>query len=69
MPAEDTGTVEVAREDDIAVVTLRRERKRNALSTHMENALLRALRSPEVESSPTQPAPGKRAPPTLISSM
>lgn len=51
MPAEDTGTVEVAREDDIAVVTLRRERKRNALSTHMENALLRALRSPEVESS------------------
>ena len=51
MPAEDTGTVEVAREDDIAVVTLQRERKRNALSTHMENALLRALRSPEVESS------------------
>jgi enoyl-CoA hydratase/carnithine racemase len=51
MPAEDTGTVEVTREDDVAVVTLRRERKRNALSTHMENELLRALRSPEVESS------------------
>ena len=51
MPAEDIGTVAVTREDDVAVVTLRRERKRNALSTHMENELLRALRSPGVESS------------------
>jgi enoyl-CoA hydratase/carnithine racemase len=51
MPAEDIGTVAVTREDDVAVVTLRREGKRNALSTHMENELLRALRSPGVESS------------------
>ncbi|MCV7288677.1 enoyl-CoA hydratase/isomerase family protein [Mycolicibacterium wolinskyi] len=51
MSAENTGTVEVHREDTVAVVTLRRERKRNALSTHMESELLRALRSPEVESS------------------
>ena len=51
MPAEDTGTVEVTREDEVAVVSLRRERKRNALSTQMENELLRAFRSPEIESS------------------
>lgn len=51
MSAENTGTVAVHREDTVAVVTLRRERKRNALSTHMESELLRALRSPEVESS------------------
>jgi enoyl-CoA hydratase/carnithine racemase len=51
VPAEDTGHVEVTREDEVAVVALRRERKRNALSRHMENELLRALRSPEVESS------------------
>lgn len=50
MSAEDVGTVEVTREDEVAVVTLRRERKRNALSTHMENELLAALRSPEVQS-------------------
>ncbi len=51
MPAEDTGTVDVTLSDDIAVVTLRRERKRNALSTHMENALMDVLRGKEVESS------------------
>lgn len=51
MRAEDTGTVEVVREDDVAVLVLRRERKRNALSTHMENELLSALRSTEVTSS------------------
>lgn len=51
MPAENTGTVEVRRDDAVAVVTLRRERKRNALSTHMESELLQALRSPEVASS------------------
>lgn len=51
MPAENTGTVEVRRNDAVAVVTLRRERKRNALSTHMESELLQALRSPEVASS------------------
>jgi enoyl-CoA hydratase/carnithine racemase len=45
------GTVELTRDDDVAVVTLRREAKRNALSTHMEAELLAALRSPEVESS------------------
>lgn len=51
MSAESPGTVEVRRDDAVAVVTLRRERKRNALSTHMESELLRALRTPEVESS------------------
>ncbi|MCW2556227.1 MAG: crotonase [Mycobacterium sp.] len=51
MPAEAIGTVEVVREDDVAVLVLRRERKRNALSTHMENELLAALRSTEVASS------------------
>lgn len=51
MPAENTGTVEVRRDDAVAVVALRRERKRNALSTHMESELLQALRSPEVASS------------------
>ncbi|MGV9801547.1 enoyl-CoA hydratase/isomerase family protein [Mycobacterium sp. NPDC003449] len=51
MPAENKGTVEVHRDGTVAVVMLRRERKRNALSTHMESELLRALRSPEVESS------------------
>ncbi|MGV0593181.1 enoyl-CoA hydratase/isomerase family protein [Mycolicibacterium porcinum] len=51
MPAKNTGTVEVRRNDAVAVVTLRRERKRNALSTHMESELLQALRSPEVASS------------------
>jgi enoyl-CoA hydratase/carnithine racemase len=51
MPAEDTGSVEIVREDDVAVLVLRRERKRNALSTHMENELLTALRSTEVTSS------------------
>lgn len=51
MPAENTGTVEVRRDDAVAVVALRRERKRNALSTHMESELLQALRSPEAASS------------------
>lgn len=51
MSAENIGTIEVTREDDVAVVTLQRERKRNALSTHMETELLTALRSPEVQSS------------------
>lgn len=51
MPTENTGTVEVHRDGDVAVVTLRRERKRNALSTHMESELLRALQHPDVASS------------------
>src|SRR6478752_3292484 len=51
MPAENTGTVEVRRDGDVAVVTLRRERKLNALSTHMESELQRILRGPEVRSS------------------
>jgi len=49
--AENTGTVEVHRDNDVAVVTLCREHKRNALSTHMEAELLRVLRGPEVTSS------------------
>jgi len=51
MPAENTGTVEVRRDGDVAVVRLRRERKLNALSTHMESELQRILRGPEVRSS------------------
>lgn len=54
MPVEnttDTGTVEVRREGEVAVLTLRRERKRNALSTHLEAELLRSLHSAAVTSS------------------
>ncbi|MGB6247439.1 MULTISPECIES: enoyl-CoA hydratase/isomerase family protein [Gordonia] len=45
------GTVDVRREGDVAVVTLNRERKLNALSTHMEGRLLQALNSDEVTGS------------------
>ena len=51
MSAENIGTVEVRRDDEVAVVTLEREHKCNALSTHMESELLRTLRSPQVQSS------------------
>ena len=49
--AETAGTVDVRRDGDVAVVTLRRERKLNALSAHMETELLQALRSPRGASS------------------
>jgi enoyl-CoA hydratase/carnithine racemase len=49
--SEHKGSVDVRREGDVAVVTLRRERKRNALSTYMEAELLRALHTPELTSS------------------
>jgi enoyl-CoA hydratase/carnithine racemase len=49
--AENAGTVEVRRDDEVAVVVLQREHKCNALSAHMESELLRVLRSPVVESS------------------
>ncbi|OBC13054.1 crotonase [Mycobacterium sp. 852013-50091_SCH5140682] len=49
--SEHPGSVEVRREGNVAVVTLRRERKRNALSTHMEAELLQALHAPELTSS------------------
>jgi enoyl-CoA hydratase/carnithine racemase len=45
------GTVDVCRDREIAVITLRRQHKCNALSTHMETELLRALRSGEVATS------------------
>lgn len=45
------GTVDVRRDRDIAIITLRRERKCNALSTHMETELLRVLRTGEVTTS------------------
>lgn len=48
MAAEDAGEVEVSRSGEVAVVTLRRERKRNALSTAMESKLAAALASREV---------------------
>ena len=51
MSSENTGTVEVTIDGDVAVVTLRRERKRNALSTHLEARLLEALRSGAVAGS------------------
>lgn len=52
MPTETTaGTVDVERRGTVALVTIRRERKRNALSLRMESQLLTALRSAEVESS------------------
>ncbi|MEU8876221.1 enoyl-CoA hydratase/isomerase family protein [Streptomyces javensis] len=50
----EAGTVEIERtgeHQDIAVLTLRRERKLNALSTHMESVLLDALRGPRVRTS------------------
>ena len=49
--ANTAGTVDVRCRCGVAVITLRREHKRNALSTHMETELLRAVRSSEVESS------------------
>jgi enoyl-CoA hydratase/carnithine racemase len=45
------GTVDVRRDGDIAVVTMRRERNLNALSAHMESELLQALLGPAVASS------------------
>ena len=51
MSTENTGTVEVTIDGDVAVVTLRRERKRNALSTHLEARLLEALTSGAVAGS------------------
>ncbi|MCH6468904.1 enoyl-CoA hydratase/isomerase family protein [Sinomonas terrae] len=51
MPAEDTGTVGVTRQGEIAVVTLRRERKRNALSTGLEAQLAEQLASEAVATS------------------
>ncbi|MER8161152.1 enoyl-CoA hydratase/isomerase family protein [Streptomyces sp. NPDC094472] len=50
----DAGTVEIERtgeHHDIAVLTLRRERKLNALSTHLGTVLLDALRSQQVRTS------------------
>jgi len=43
--------VELARHGDVAVLTLRREHKLNALSMTLEAALLNALATPEVRSS------------------
>ncbi|MCV7408654.1 crotonase [Mycobacterium florentinum] len=51
MSGDIVGAVDVSRHDDVAVITLRRERKLNALSSHMESELLRALHGPEVKSS------------------
>ncbi|MFE5117595.1 enoyl-CoA hydratase/isomerase family protein [Arthrobacter koreensis] len=50
-PADSTGTVKVSMNADIAVVTLCRERKKNALSTLMESKLLQTLHSPQVRNS------------------
>ena len=51
MSVDIVGSVDVRRNDDVVVIMLRRERKLNALSSHMESELLRALSSPEVKSS------------------
>jgi enoyl-CoA hydratase/carnithine racemase len=45
------GDVEVARHGDVAVLTLRREAKLNALSTHLESRLLDAVRGDAVKGS------------------
>jgi enoyl-CoA hydratase/carnithine racemase len=45
------GDVEVARHGEVAVLTLRREAKLNALSTHLESRLLDAVRSDAVQGS------------------
>jgi enoyl-CoA hydratase/carnithine racemase len=45
------GDVEVTRHGDIAVLTLRREAKLNALSTHLESLLLNAVRGDVVKGS------------------
>ncbi|MFF2502621.1 enoyl-CoA hydratase/isomerase family protein [Streptomyces sp. NPDC058067] len=45
------GTVEIRRSGSTAVLTLRREAKLNALSTHLERALLRALDDKAVTTS------------------
>jgi len=47
----DEAAVDVQRRGDVAVLTLRRERKLNALSTALEQALLDALGTPEVAAS------------------
>jgi enoyl-CoA hydratase/carnithine racemase len=48
---EVIGDVEVARHGEVAVLTLRREAKLNALSTHLESRLLDAVRSDAVKGS------------------
>jgi enoyl-CoA hydratase/carnithine racemase len=48
---ENQGSVGVERAGAVAVITLHRERKLNALSTHMEERLLAALHSTEVSTS------------------
>jgi enoyl-CoA hydratase/carnithine racemase len=50
-PGDAAGTVEVSRQGGIAVLTLRREAKLNALSTHLEQALLDALHGDSVRGS------------------
>lgn len=45
------GTVDVTEKDGIAILALRREKKLNALSTHLEQALRDALRTSEVTGS------------------
>ena len=45
------GEVTVARDGDVCVIQLRRERKLNALSSHLESELERAIASPEAAAS------------------
>ncbi|KUM24283.1 crotonase [Mesorhizobium loti] len=49
--SQGPGTVEVIRDGDVAVIYLRRNWKRNALSIHMETELARVLRSDAVKTS------------------
>jgi enoyl-CoA hydratase/carnithine racemase len=49
--ADTAGSVDVRRDGDVAVITLCRERKLNALSAHMETQLLQAFRNPAIASS------------------
>lgn len=50
-PHQTPGTVDISRQGPVAVVTLCRERKLNALSTHMESALAEALDTETVRTS------------------
>ncbi|MDZ7911978.1 MAG: enoyl-CoA hydratase/isomerase family protein [Rhodococcus sp. (in: high G+C Gram-positive bacteria)] len=51
MTTPHPGFIQVERDGDVATITLRREDKQNALSAHLETALLRTLSTPAVTSS------------------
>ena len=50
-PDESAGTIEISRTGEIALIRINRERKLNALSSHIEAELMRAFLTDEVTSS------------------